>query len=735
MKPSGWRSRFGVGAALVTAAGCLWVIQGGGTALKGASLPRSSLAASSGSWTVYHGNALGTGADTSGVTFSTPPSRAWVSQALNGQLYGEPLESAGRVFVATENDVVYALAADTGNILWSTTVGTPVPSGDLPCGNIGPEVGITGTPVIDESRGEIFAVADELVGGVISHHLVGLNVYNGNIELNQAIGLPGSDQAAQLQRTGLNLSNGNVVFGFGGNDGDCGNYHGWVVAIPEGGGPQLSYEVDGASGQREGAIWMGGAAAEVDSSGNIWAAAGNGSVTSSSSPYDYSDSVFELSPGLGLIQYFAPSSWASDNAGDADLGSSAPALIPNGTVLQIGKSSRAYLLGSGHLGGIGGQLASIPACSGNDVDGGDAVNGTVVYIPCRGGVQAVQTNPLGVAWTASGPNGPPILAGGLLWSIGGGTLYGLNPANGSTVTSVSVGSQANHFPTPAVGDGLLLAPSSDQVYAFAGSAGIPGPPSPPPPAGANSSYWLVAADGGVFNFGNAGFYGSTGSRVLNQPVVGMAAAPNHGGYWLVASDGGIFNFGDAGFFGSTGGGRLNAPVVGMAVTPSGDGYWLVASDGGVFNFGDAGFYGSMGNRPLNQPVVGIAPSPSGHGYWLVAADGGVFNFGDAGYFGSTGSRHLNKPIVGMAVNPTGTGYWLVASDGGIFNFCRAVFFGSKGSQPLNQPVVGMAPTPSGGGYWLVASDGGIFNFGDANFGGSEGATPLNKPVVGMASAG
>ena len=78
------------------------------------------------------------------------------------------------------------------------------------------------------------------------------------------------------------------------------------------------------------------------------------------------------------------------------------------------------------------------------------------------------------------------------------------------------------------------------------------------------------------------------------------------GYWEVASDGGIFSFGDAGFYGSMGGTPLNKPVVGIAPTPDGKGYWEVASDGGIFGFGDAGFYGSMGGTPLNKPVVGIA---------------------------------------------------------------------------------------------------------------------------------
>ena len=74
----------------------------------------------------------------------------------------------------------------------------------------------------------------------------------------------------------------------------------------------------------------------------------------------------------------------------------------------------------------------------------------------------------------------------------------------------------------------------------------------------------------------------------------MAATPDGGGYWLVASDGGIFTFGDARFYGSTGSLVLNKPIVGMAATPDGGGYWLVASDGGIFTFGDARFYGSLG---------------------------------------------------------------------------------------------------------------------------------------------
>jgi hypothetical protein len=161
-------------------------------------------------------------------------------------------------------------------------------------------------------------------------------------------------------------------------------------------------------------------------------------------------------------------------------------------------------------------------------------------------------------------------------------------------------------------------------------------------------YWLAASDGGIFTYGNAQFYGSTGNIHLNQPIVGMAATPDGKGYWLVASDGGIFTEGDAQFYGSTGNIHLNQPIVGMAATTDGGGYWLVASDGGIFTEGDATFYGSTGNIHLNKPIVGMAATPDGKGYWLVASDGGIFTEGDAQFYGSAGNIALNKPIVGMA---------------------------------------------------------------------------------------
>ncbi len=123
----------------------------------------------------------------------------------------------------------------------------------------------------------------------------------------------------------------------------------------------------------------------------------------------------------------------------------------------------------------------------------------------------------------------------------------------------------------------------------------------------------------------------------------------------MAADGGVFAYGDAGFFGSAATMALSAPVVGMAATSDGLGYWLVGSDGSILPFGDAIPHGSLPSLHVTpaRPVVGMAATPDGGG-WLVGADGGVYAFGDARFAGSMGGTALNRPVVGMA---DGAGYW------------------------------------------------------------------------------
>ncbi len=259
------------------------------------------------------------------------------------------------------------------------------------------------------------------------------------------------------------------------------------------------------------------------------------------------------------------------------------------------------------------------------------------------------------------------------------------------------------------------------------------------PSGGVGGYWIDAADGGVFSFGNAQFYGSTGGMRLNQPVVGMATTHDAGGYWEVASDGGVFSFGDAQFHGSTGSIRLNKPVVGMAVTPDGGGYWLVASDGGIFAFGDAQFFGSTGSITLNKPVIGMVPTHDGLGYWLVASDGGIFAYGDASFHGSLGSDPPATPIVGVAPSSDGGGYWMLEANGTPHAFGDAppvaVAPDSPGTASMTSPMTGLIPDFTGQGFDAVDGGGQVFAYGDAPYFGdvSTAVSGYSGHAVGIAA--
>jgi hypothetical protein len=235
-------------------------------------------------------------------------------------------------------------------------------------------------------------------------------------------------------------------------------------------------------------------------------------------------------------------------------------------------------------------------------------------------------------------------------------------------------------------------------------------------------------------FGSAPQLGS--SSALRAGVVGIANDPTRHGYWLVGADGGVFAFGQAAFFGSTGSDHLNAPIVGMAASPTGRGYWLVGADGGVFAFGDASYEGSMADVTLAAPITALVPTTDGHGYWLVGADGGVFAFGNAHFHGSAVDLQLASPIVGAAGTTSGHGYWLVGADGGIFAYGDALFHGSQ--LDSQNPVVGIAAEPAGNGYWVARADGSVSGFGTPAAGNAstlDPATPHPNTVGIAASAG
>ncbi len=369
------------------------------------------------------------------------------------------------------------------------------------------------------------------------------------------------------------------------------------------------------------------------------------------------------------------------------------------------------------------------------------------YLFYSGSYEGASTYGIGWASCPSGPTGActdQSVAGPLLASApgmsgpGGPDVFALQPSGqlvmafaawqGTTIGYLACGIRPMYLSS------LTFAfpggPPSLAPYLTTAAATNPSCPGPPP---APPGYWQVASDGGVFTFGGAGFYGSTGSMRLNRPVVGIAPTPDHRGYWLVASDGGVFAFGDASFYGSTGSITLNKPVVGMISSVDGHGYWLIASDGGVFAYGDATFYGSAGSANLPYPVTAAASAFLGGGYWIADANGQVLNYGNANFEGQPAFAPGGYRITGMAGTHNSHGYWLASANGNVADFGDAAPYGSMFGQPLNAPVVGIAPTTDGAGYWLQGADGGIFTFGDAPFFGSMGGRPLNAPVVGIAS--
>ena len=239
-------------------------------------------------------------------------------------------------------------------------------------------------------------------------------------------------------------------------------------------------------------------------------------------------------------------------------------------------------------------------------------------------------------------------------------------------------------------------------------------------SGGVGGYWINASDGGVFSFGNAQFYGSTGGMVLNRPVVGHGLdARRRPGTGKWPATGASSASAMRQFYGSTGSIRLNKPMVGMAATPGGGGYWLVASDGGIFAYGDAQFYGSTGSLTLNKPIIGMVPTHDGGGYWLIASDGGVFAFGDAGFFGSLGGAPPATALVGVAPTPDGGGYWVLGANGSVYGFGDApqvgIAPGSPALSTMKSPMSGLIPDFSGQGFDAVNASGQAFAYGDAPY--------------------
>jgi outer membrane protein assembly factor BamB len=452
--------------------------------------PMSALAA----WSTYHLDGARTGNDTSEAPVGSLPG-AWTSASLDGEVYAEPLTYASGVIVATENNTVYALDAATGSTTWSKHLGAAVSNSSLPCGNINP-VGITGTPVIDPAKGVLYVVAN-LSQPSIGYTLFALDLNNqGNILWQDSLAIPGSptfDAKIEGQRGALVLGagGGTVYIPFGGRYGDCDDtsvtptvhYRGWIVGAPTSGAVSpsslLSFPLPTPNGG--GGFWESGGIA-LDGSGNLWDTSGNTECYSGCS-FDYGNAVLKLSPALQLLDYFAPTNWEALNASDTDVGSTTPSLLNNNIVFQVGKYGTGYLLHAGALGHVSNAPFAGTACPGllnNDAAfGATAYAAPYLYVPCRTGLVALNVNTSApsftVAWTwkqrATSWSGPPIVAGGVVWTIDpAGTLYGVDPASGALRFSVAIGG-ADHFATPTSDNGRLFVPAGNQVEAFTFASG------------------------------------------------------------------------------------------------------------------------------------------------------------------------------------------------------------------------------------------------------------------------
>ncbi len=391
-------------------------------------------------WTTYHRDNTRAGY-VANIPDPQKLSQAWNAK-LDGAVYGEPLVVNGHILVATENNTFYSLDANSGQVLWHTNVGTPVPQSDLPCGNINP-LGITGTPVYDPATGLVFAVAE--ISGA-THILVGVDAATGQVKVRRVADPKGIDVVAHQERAALALFGNKVYIAYGGLDGDCSDYHGWVVASQtDGNGPLYSYEVPTP---REGGIWAASGPA-IDTSGNVYVAVGNGETTQGD--WDHSDSILRLSPTLQLEDGFAPQGWQQENAGDADLGSMGPLLLPGGFVFADGKSGLGYILHANALGGVGGQAQVASICHSF---GGAAAAGSQIFVPCTSGLRQISIDSGGkitLGWQAPGQIvGSPVVGGHTVYSLGqDGTLYALDSATGNQRASVSIG-DVSRFATPTL---------------------------------------------------------------------------------------------------------------------------------------------------------------------------------------------------------------------------------------------------------------------------------------------
>jgi len=301
------------------------------------------------------------------------------SYALDGYTYAQPLYVAGVatasglynvVYVATEHDTVYAFDADGEATapLWqvsfinppSVTTVPPADTGET--GDLIPECGISGTPVIDPATQTLYVVANtKEAGPTYPYRLHALDLrtgaekFGGPVTLSATVGTVDFDPLTHLQRPGLVLLNGVVYVAFG-SHGDHSTWQGWVLAYDAATLAPRGASLTAPGGGAGSAIWQGGAGPAADAQGNLYFETGNGTYDGT----NLGDSVVKLrtNGGLAVADWFTPSDQATYNAADVDLGSAGPVVLPGAVgsashrdlVLATGKPGVLYLLDQANMG-------------------------------------------------------------------------------------------------------------------------------------------------------------------------------------------------------------------------------------------------------------------------------------------------------------------------------------------------------------------------------------------------
>ena len=293
---------------------------------------------------------------------------------VDGDVYAQPLylpdvdvPGQGRhnvIYIATEHDSVYAFdAASAAPPLWHVSflrsgVDT-VLAGEIGCGFIAPEIGITPTPVIDLDSGTLYALARTKEHGAWVQKLHALAITTGAEKFGGPVEIraEGFDPRRELPRAALLLANGQVYLTWGSSC-DIGPYHGWVMAYDARKLTQTAvFNTSPVSAQS--GIWQSDNGPAADADGNVYAVTGNGDFTVASGGQDYGDTALKLALGPGGLvvrDYFTPSDESDLNREDDDLGSGGPMLLPDQPgahphlLLAGGKNGVLYVLDRDRMG-------------------------------------------------------------------------------------------------------------------------------------------------------------------------------------------------------------------------------------------------------------------------------------------------------------------------------------------------------------------------------------------------